>query len=334
MNPLRLPRLSVLAAALGLSACSTVDHSAALQAHQVQHASQTGMKPTTVAVGPRQIRVHEYGTPSPDRPLVIMMHGFPDNLHLYDELAPRIAKTLPVISFDFFGWGYSGKSKDHRYDVASLTADLDGVIRHYAPRSVILVMHDLSALPAIDWALDNEERVERLIILNSVYARSEVLVPPEEIAFFSTKGLWRDLVVFGANLVDERWQTKHAEQLARFFCSAEARDRYLPLFSQLGFDIRPAFFGMNSVLRDEVARRRDFIPRMNRFRKPVHVIFGEKDPYLNAAVAEEFARWFPNSTLELVRDGCHYVQLDAPDAVAAAMTRHLSGASRPSAQAR
>lgn len=321
---LRASTFIALGLALFVSACSTTDYSQALKSHQLQHAQQTGMTSATVTLGDRNIHVHEYGRPTSEKPLVIMMHGFPDNLHLYDELAPRIARSYPVISFDFFGWGYSSKSKKHIYDVASLTADLDAVIRHYAPRSVVLVMHDISALPAIDWALDNEDRVERLVILNSVYARSKVLVPPEEIEFFSSKSLWRDIVVLGANLVDERWQTKHAEQLSRFFCNDAARDRYLPLFSQLGFDIRPAFFGLNGVLRDEVSRRTSHIPRMAKFTKPVHVIFGEKDPYLNAAVAEEFARWFPNSTLDLVPDGCHYVQLDSPDAVAEAMGRYLS----------
>ena len=47
----------------------------------------------------------------------ILMHGFPDSLHLYDRLAPLLAKKRRVITFDFLGWGNSDKPEDHRYDV-------------------------------------------------------------------------------------------------------------------------------------------------------------------------------------------------------------------------
>jgi len=38
--------------------------------------------------GPYRIRVREYGG---EGPAVVLMHGFPDNLHLYDRLVPRLS---------------------------------------------------------------------------------------------------------------------------------------------------------------------------------------------------------------------------------------------------
>jgi pimeloyl-ACP methyl ester carboxylesterase len=47
-------------------------------------------------------------TPGSGVPLVLM-HGFPDNTHLYDRLVPRLAGRRPVVRFDFLGWGRSDK---------------------------------------------------------------------------------------------------------------------------------------------------------------------------------------------------------------------------------
>jgi len=39
------------------------------------------------------------------------MHGFPDNVHVYDRLIPAL-RGRQVITFDFLGWGASDKPVD------------------------------------------------------------------------------------------------------------------------------------------------------------------------------------------------------------------------------
>jgi haloalkane dehalogenase len=41
---------------------------------------------------------------------LVLMHGFPDNIHLYDRLLPHLAGRRPVIRFDFLGWGSFGQA--------------------------------------------------------------------------------------------------------------------------------------------------------------------------------------------------------------------------------
>ena len=40
-----------------------------------------------------------------EEPTIILMHGFPDNLHLYDRLCPHLSPPRRVVAFDFLGWG-------------------------------------------------------------------------------------------------------------------------------------------------------------------------------------------------------------------------------------
>jgi pimeloyl-ACP methyl ester carboxylesterase len=58
------------------------------------------------------------------------------------------------------------------------------------------------------------------------------------------------------------------------------------------------------------------IPQMKAFRRPVRIIFGAKDPYLNTGVAQRFHELFPTSDLFLVPDANHFVQIDDPEKVA------------------
>ena len=79
-------------------------------------------------------------------PAIVLMHGFPDDLHLYDRLVPELAGRQ-VVSFDFLGWGASDKPRRYPYTAANQTGDLEAVIQHLQLGSVVLVAHDASGPP-------------------------------------------------------------------------------------------------------------------------------------------------------------------------------------------
>jgi len=86
-------------------------------------------------------------------PPIILMHGFPDNMHLYDRLAPQLVPPRRVVLFDFLGCGESDKPAGYPYTTDNQVGDLDAVIMQLGLGPVTLVAHDASGPPAIDWAL-------------------------------------------------------------------------------------------------------------------------------------------------------------------------------------
>ena len=86
-------------------------------------------------------------------PAIILMHGFPDNVHLYDRLFPHLSPPRRVVLFDFLGWGSSDKPPGYPYTTDNQVGDLDAVITQLGLGQVVLVAHDASGPPAIDWAL-------------------------------------------------------------------------------------------------------------------------------------------------------------------------------------
>jgi pimeloyl-ACP methyl ester carboxylesterase len=79
--------------------------------------------------------------------------------------------------------------------------------------------------------------------------------------------------------------------------------------------VRPAFFSLNEDLLPTVRSRSKMIPRLNEFRRPVRIIFGDADPYLNKGVAQKFHEIFPTSDLFLLPWARHFVQMDEPKEV-------------------
>src|SRR5262245_6430989 len=263
---------------------------------------------------------------------IILMAGFPDNLHLYDRMTPHLSPPRRVVLFDFLGWGSSDKPSGYPYTTANQVGDLDAVITQLGLEQVQLVAHDASGPPAIDWALAQPERVSGLVLLNTYYCEMPTLRPPEAIWLFATpviRNVARPVSQMFGNWVFRRmfhWQ------VGRFFRDADVRSEFVPLLYQQ-FDATPsalpAFFSLNVDLLPMVRSRTKMIPKMKEFRRPVRIIFGDADPYLNKGVAQKFHELFPESELFLVPGARHFVQMDDPEQVGRlilAMPRTRSGA--------
>src|SRR5262249_1237641 len=108
-------------------------------------------------------------------------------------------------------------------------------------------------------------------------------------------------------------------QVGRFVRDADVRREFVPLLYQQ-FDAtpsaRPAFFRLNEDLLPMVRSRTHMIPKLRGFRRPVRIIFGDADPYLNSGVARTFHEYLPDSELFLIPGAQHFVQLDEPEQVA------------------
>jgi haloalkane dehalogenase len=266
--------------------------------------------------GQHRIYVRDYAG---EEPAIILMHGFPDNLHLYDRLLPYLSPARRVLTFDFLGWGASDKPPHFPYTAKNQEGDLDAVIQQLKRGQVVLVAHDASGPPAIDWALHHPEQVAALVLLNTYYCEMPTLRPPEAIFLFSTpliRSVARPISTMFNNLIFRRM---YWWQVGRFIRDADVRREFVPLLYQQ-FDAtpsaRPAFFRLNEDLRSTVKSRTKMIPRLREFRRPVRIIFGDADPSLNSGVARTFHEILPKSELFLIPGAQHFVQLDEPEQVA------------------
>jgi pimeloyl-ACP methyl ester carboxylesterase len=259
-------------------------------------------------------------------PTLVLMHGFPDDQHLYDLVAPALGATHHTVTFDFVGWGDStNPPAGYEYTFDGLLADLEAVVAHFSSAQVVPVVHDASGWPGIDWALAHPESTTALVLLNTAYHPIAGQAPPYVIRALSALDL-RQQFIDAVGEDDLMTRALFRAQVGRFFVD-EAREKlYLPLFEHDIPRSRAGLFGLTKTLRENLIARAANVPRMRAFPKPVAVAFGAEDPYLNTMVARAFDEVFPNSRLTLIERAGHYVQLDQPEAVVVQIRAAASGA--------
>mgnify|MGYP003526604922 FL=1 len=230
-------------------------------------------------------------------------------------LLPFLAGRRRVVTFDFLGWGASDRPTDYRPTAASQALELDAVIDQLGLQEIVLVPHDASGPPAIDWALGHPERVARLVLLDTYYQWTPRLRRPPAIALYSTPIL-KSLVRWMARRIKGFDRSLYFWQVGRFISDPQVSHELVPLLYSQWLATRPAFWALNDDLLKTVMSRRKMIPRMRDFHRPVRIVFGDGDPWMNTGVARKFHELFPTSELFLLAGARHYLQVDQPEEVA------------------
>jgi haloalkane dehalogenase len=258
-------------------------------------------------------------------PAFVLMHGFPDNLHIWDDLVPHlVASGRRVVTFDFLGFGASDKPAGG-YSFAQQFGDLEAVVAHLGLGPIVPVAHDSSGIAAVNFAVEHPGKVASLCILNSAYDDSPLNVWPDMITLFAEPRL-RDLAIAIAQSPNQlewllTWQKGKFEatlpdsQKPHFeaFMGPLIADNFLQTPSA-----GPAFVQMAMQFLDELKRNTARLPLVEALDLPVKVIWGEYDAYLNVAMGRERAGRFKRSSFTLIPAG-HWLQSDAPELVAKAM---------------
>src|SRR5258708_27821229 len=75
-------------------------------------------------------------------PAIVLMHGFPDNLRIYDDLIPLLtAAGRRVVAFDFLGFGQSDKPEGATYSFEQQRGDLKAGVDYLDLRLIVPVPH-------------------------------------------------------------------------------------------------------------------------------------------------------------------------------------------------
>ena len=225
-----------------------------------------------------------------NKPTIILLHGFPDNSHLYDLLIPELIHDFEIVVFDFIGWGNSDKPQAYNYSFISQKEELNSVINALQIEKVILLAHDASGPPAINWAIENENKINKLVLLNTYYSNMPTLKAPEAIWLFSTpiiRGIARPPVRIGKSCI---FHKMYYWQVGKFFSNMETKNNFLPILNEQfkNRKTQNAFFKLNKDLRATLKKNTQNISKLQSFNKPVQIIFGAEDKYLNIGVAKEF----------------------------------------------
>jgi haloalkane dehalogenase len=258
-------------------------------------------------------------------PAFVLMHGFPDNLHIYDDLVPHlVAAGRRVVTFDFLGFGQSAKPAGASYSFRQQLGDLEAVVDQLGLERIVPVAHDSSGAAALNFALAHPDRTAALVILNAAFAASPAARWPELITLFATPSL----AALSGALIQSPEQFGWVVNFQREAFKRHLADRHKAHYDAFlgpvidrNFRVDgagPAFVEMTAQFFDEMERNAARIPELAKLDIPAKVIWGENDPYFSADQAREYTSYFRNASLHLLPAG-HWLQLDEPGLVAAEM---------------
>ena len=253
-------------------------------------------------------------------PPVIFMHGEPTWSFLWRKVIPPVRDAgFRCLAPDLAGFGRSDKPTDidfYSYDrhvalAGTLLEDLD-------VRGATIVVHDWGGPIGLRLAVEQAERIDRLVILDTGLFTGHQKMTDAWVAFRDfverTEDLPVGMLVRGACMRDPGDEVIAAYDAPYPDAASKAGARAFPLLIPRTPDAPGAPAGQR-VLE---ALRED--------RRPTLMLWADSDPVLPLEVGERFAASIGRTAPRTIPDASHFLQEDQGPLIGALIAQWLTGA--------
>lgn len=246
--------------------------------------------------------------------LLVFLHGWPVNAALWQAQVDYFKPTNRVLTFDWLGFGGSDHPIDHQYTFTQQKEILDILLEEVLEKgeTLTLIGHDIGGPPAILWAHENQARVRRLILLNTVlYPFSTTLDKMSHTLF--RMPIYKDIVAsqFGLKMVMQTISKHKSAKLGRRFKMILEKNRHIQKKVKLKTILEPLAKGK----QEEFNYLTDYYQALEVER---YLIMAKHDPLCYAHI-KKLAADNPQVPHFLIEDCGHYIALEKPDQLNAAL---------------
>jgi len=277
--------------------------------------------------------LHLHYVEAGDGPLTVLLHGFPEFWYSWRLQIPALAKAgYHAVAPDMRGYNLSDKPRNVRdYRVDILARDIARLIEACRAERATVIGHDWGAGVAWQFAMSYPEMLDRLVIMNVPHPvrflralRTRRQLRKSWYIFFFQIPWLPELLIRAGNYAMLRWTFRNDPVRPSAF-SEDDIERYAEAMARPGaltaaINYYRALFRQNPLSAWSSLRRID---------APVLVIWGARDRFLGAELAEPDRKWVPNVRVERLADASHWVQLDQPEAVNTLLLNFLSEPRQP-----
>lgn len=269
---------------------------------------------------------------SPDRPTIVLLHGFPSSSHMYRNLIPLLADKYHVIAPDYPGFGQSAapSREQYRYTFDNLSKTIGRLLEQKGVDRYALYVMDYGAPVGFRLAAANPNRVTAFVVQNGNAYQEGI----DDAFWKPIKDYWRtgapkerDALRWLTSMKSTHWQySDGVKDVSLLNPDAWTMDQaYLD---------RP---GNQEIQLDLFYDYRSNIPLYPKWQEyfrdrkpPTLVVWGKNDKVFVAAGAEPYRKDNPEAEIHLLDTGHFALETHAGEI--AAHIRDFLGRKLPQAQ--
>ena len=263
-------------------------------------------------VGELDVHLMEAGKGPP----VLMLHGWPQHAWCWRKVIPLLASNHRLICPDLRGFGWSG-APGTGYDAETFGADALALMDALSLERAHVIAHDWGGFAAFVMALQRPERVDRMVVLNTV----PPWVQPSPALLPALARIWyvAVLAIAGEKLVLSQPE-RMAESFRRDLVDPDAitPDDALAYARRLA---RPQSAHATKLLYRSYLRTAVegvLRPKYDNLRltRPTRFLFGTNDAAISPALLRGMEDHADDLQLELVDGSGHFIAEERPELVA------------------
>jgi 2-succinyl-6-hydroxy-2,4-cyclohexadiene-1-carboxylate synthase len=271
----------------------------------------------SVVVDRQLVKLHVEGLVAgpPGRMPLVLLHGFTGDTTTWDRLVPFLTVDRPVLAVDLVGHGRSPAPDDPTaYQMAAAVAQVVRAVRDAGIVRAHWLGYSMGGRVALNLALSQPAVVASLVLVGTSPGIDD---PCERAARASADAaLADDLDRDGIEPFVERWTAKPL-----FATQSRLGEPYLATARAQRLGNRPYALAL-SLRKMGVGAMDPLMGRLGEIRAPVLVVAGDLDTKFRR-IAADMASRLARGDLVLVPDSGHAVQVEAPAALAAAVSGFL-----------
>ena len=273
----------------------------------------------TAEVAGHKIFYREAG--DPQRPTIVLLHGYPSSSHTYRELIPMLSRDYHVIAPDYLGSGYSARPDPDAtpYTFDRLADYAEGLLAKLGLEHYTLYMQDFGAPVGFRLMERNPQAVDAIVVQNA-NAYIDGLTPKRQ-AFFRNAGKAK-----GAQDVAALYRFTGRDAIVNKQYLRDVPPEKRDIMSPDAWTHDLAFLATEKDRKIQVQLFQDYQNNIDRYpawqalmkkhQFPALVVWGKNDPAFIAAGAEAYLRDLPKAELHLI-DAGHFAVEEQPQLVAA-----------------
>jgi len=231
---------------------------------------------------------------------LVLLHGFPLDHHLWDDIAPLLEDRFDLILPDLRGFGES-TTVDAPYSMDDYASDIAGLLDQLGIQKAVIAGHSMGGYVALAFARLYPARVSGLALISS-----QVLADPSD----RKEGRYKsaaDVAEKGIGDVVEAMTSKFTSDARLQTIARSIMEKQKP----------GAYIGALKAM----AERTDSTSLLSTFKFPVMVVHGEADALIPVARAHEVKAALPDSYYVELKDTGHVPMLEAAKETAEALLR-------------